>query len=228
LKYSFFVLCILIIIAVNCCGTLEYNTFKYNNTFDGMKSSYNFTIINIDPSLNEENIRTCLNESFISYKINYTILDGLSDPSLYTFVIVQGEDGFLKGDGLTPMPVGVSHNTVVIVNENYPLPSKKADALGGAIDDKALVIHKKSDTNIDLGTRILHETEHCLGLDADGLYWGHNYAFYLWCVSTDYKYKDFLPNRGAYEGIKRTYGTEIEKQVKLDYHIWLLLGEPNG
>lgn len=204
---------------LNLDNTFEYYKNYYHNTT-------NFTIINMDPTLSEEDIINCVHDCYISTFLDVYYIDGTN---WNDYVIdYNGMDvdytNYMFQKSVKKIPVGNRNFTIVVINQNHESIKNTLPLWGGhTLDERAYVIHYNKDDSVDLGIRILHELCHTMHLDADGMYTTNKDAFKNWMVSSGYPFKNFYEKPYIYIGNENYYNKNGGKQILLDYHIWLIL-----
>lgn len=195
------------------------------NTFQGVPTPYDkiaFTVIDNDPTLDEAEVATAIQDAYLPDIFSVYYRDGIVDGNL-TAPTPVNFIGPLGVFDVYDIPLGIDERTVVIISPNDKAFEWKAIVnAGAAVGNRSYVIHFPDDNSVDLGIRILHELEHTFYLDADGMYTTQREPFRAWMWATGYPYKDFFENRYKYYGTSNNFYENGGQQVLLDYHLWLL------
>jgi hypothetical protein len=180
----------------------------------------NWTIINLDPTLNAHDIKSSLNRHGISVA---DVLDGYNNVSGYCTYVTFDDHTLTNPTGTITIPMGIQNFTLTIINEHDDSVARRGSKIiGGNYYLRSDVIHLSSDSDADLSIRILHEIDHGLNLDADGMYTTSRVEFQSWMDSVNYPYSDYYYERSTkYRTLDGRYGSGYGAQVNLDYHLWL-------
>jgi len=179
---------------------------------------FNWTIINLDNTLTNEQIQQALDSC------NVTVDLITSDAPTHPFTIA---DGIRFGNPATvTVPWGNENFTVTVINRmNSGLWERGTGNLGGTIDNRSVVIHSPLDNEIDLGMRFLHEMQHGDGYDPDLMYSNDTEKFTEWMESVEYPYSDFFDNQWEYKGTIMNYRVKGGQETLLNYHKWVMQPE---
>lgn len=173
------------------------------------------TIINFDNTLSESKIRDALSKSNVPDFLQFNIVSG-NDNSLWKSETFDALNG--SGKKITA-PYGVAEKTITLVKEgDQQFTFSQGGWGGGTYGKKSFVGHFNSDNDVDLGMRILHETEHMFGLPADELYTSQKNSFDSWLQSNRPQNSDFFTNNASYQGSNYV---DRGQPIYMDFHNWL-------
>jgi hypothetical protein len=179
---------------------------------------YNWTIINLDNTLTNEQIQAALDSCNVSVDLI------TKDSPIHPMIIADG-NRFGK-PAIVTVPWGDDNFTVTVINRMNPgLQERGTGNLGGTIGNRSVVIHSPFDNNIDLGMRLFHEMQHGEGFEPDLMYSNDTEKFTEWMESVGYPYSDFFENQWEYKGTMMNYRINGGQETLLNYHKWVMQPE---
>lgn len=215
---KYFLLFLILVISTCSGGAVLYHPY---DPVPSLSPVYlNWTIINLDPSFDHDQ----LSEMLSRYGINGVIVvDGYWNESEYCEDVLLGDPAPFNKDATILIPMGRENYTITIIHErDTPVRDRVGNYLGANLGLRSYVLHLKKDTDCDLAIRILHEINHGKNLDSDGMYTTSQGEFNQWMWDVDYQFKDYYTvKERVYQNELGTYRLGKGQQVHLDYLLWL-------
>jgi hypothetical protein len=181
-----------------------------------VKNQKVFTIVNFDTSLSNMQVQQALNAGVTSKNVKYDVRTATeADKNMYTNMNINN---------LFVGPSSNQSNTVLLFNN----PAIQYGGYANPSNSSAIVnttdLKNNPNFNQQLGMRILHETEHAVGLASDDMYTTQKTGFNQWLTANNKtNYLDLYSNP-----IKQDISNNTGLTAQNDFHNWLADSNPNA